>query len=407
MASIVNHNVFYSKNGMIASSHPLASIIGLNILEKGGSAIDAAIAANAILSFLKPYTCGPGGDLAALVWANRSKESFSCILQSGRPDKLTKEALSSRGLKDIPENGALPLGVPGAVYGWHLLHKAFGKLLIPELFSPVIQYSSEGFPVSEETAVEWKPLEDKLMLWDASSKIYLRGDRTPNSGELFRNPYLANLFQLMSVKGLEAFYQGEISELILKVSNEYNGLLNETDFKKYSSLGNLEKLSYTMVPDNNILFSLNMNNASSSKGIFISVVDKDRNAITLVQTLNKPFGSGLVIEKYGFTLGNPFAGLRISDLDRINNSIPFSGELYLLLDNNGGIGIGNNSGIFNQTAQMMEQSPRNKVFLSNLDNARLDDFNGLDKDQFIQVNFQQRIIKGILHTSKEMSLIGY
>jgi gamma-glutamyltranspeptidase len=406
MASIVNHNLFYSKNGMMASSHPLASIIGLNIIEKGGSAIDAAIAANAILSFLKPYACGPGGDLAALVWSNTSKESFSCIFPSGIPDSLKKESLLTRGLEEIPENGALPLGVPGSIYGWHLLHKAFGKLPLPELFAPVIKYAFDGYPVSEETAIEWKPLEDKLMLWDASSKIFLRGDRTPNSGELFRNPCLAYFFQLLSEKGLEHFYQGEISDLILNVSSEYNGFLKKTDFIKYASLGKLANLFPSMNPDNNMLFCLNMNKASEN-GVFISSVDKSKNAVTLVQTLNKPFGSGLVIEKYGFALGNPFAGLEISDIDRIHDRFFFPGVLYLLIDKSGRIEIGYNCERFNQTMQIGESYPHEGLFSFILDDSGLEEFYNLNKSHFIQVNFQHGILKGILHTSKEMSLIGY
>ncbi|MEL7147831.1 MAG: gamma-glutamyltransferase, partial [Bacteroidota bacterium] len=142
-------SVVLGQNGMVATSHPLATQIGLDILKKGGNAIDAAIAANAALGLMEPTGCGIGGDLFAIVWDGKTKKLYGLNASGRSPQKLTLEYFEKEGMSKIPSHGALPVSVPGAVDGWFELHKKFGSKPMTEILAPAIGYAEKGFPLTE------------------------------------------------------------------------------------------------------------------------------------------------------------------------------------------------------------------------------------------------------------------
>ena len=148
-------SVVMAKNGMVATSQGLATHIGLDVLRKGGSAVDAAIAADAGLGLMEPMSCGIGGDLFAIVWDNKTKKMYGLDASGRSPYKATREYFKSRKLKEIPEYGPLSWSVPGCVSGWDELHKKFGKLPLAEILEPTIEYANDGFPVTEVIAGFW------------------------------------------------------------------------------------------------------------------------------------------------------------------------------------------------------------------------------------------------------------
>ncbi len=417
MTSLFNHNVFYSQNGMVASSHPLASTVGMEILQKGGSAADAAIAASAVLGFLKPYACGPGGDMVAFIWNHTEKEPFLINGLSKVPLNLSSDRLRKRGLEEVPQNGALPLGIPGTIKGWKILHDIAGILPLSDILTPSIIYSEEGFPVSKETALEWKPFEEKLMLWDASSKIFLRGDRTPNEGELFRNPYLSDLYKTFIEKGFDSFYQGDICKTILELSSIHNGFLLETDFKEYEK-GSAFSLKGILPQTNTEAIHLHFGNKNTSlyphdcSGTALTVIDKNRNAVVLCQSMYSHFGSGLVLEKYGFALGNPMAKMKVSDLSFPDNTIPFPWRLSLIANQYYLAGIGTyykgSSQCFHHDLpeEYIQKDVSIGISADVLIDNIVDSESLLKMNQFLQISpATQSLIKGTILSEKEMSVV--
>jgi gamma-glutamyltranspeptidase/glutathione hydrolase len=228
-----------ARNGMAATSHPIASLIAVDILKKGGSAVDAAIAANAMLALVEPYACGIGGDLFAMVWDPEAEE-LTAYNGSGRtPAGLEFEALQT-ALGDeasVPDFGPLTVTVPGAVDGWFALHKRYGKLPMAELMAPAIAYALEGVPITEVDATLWA----EAMAWLAESdlpesqleelrRIYLVDGEPPSAGTVFRNPQLAGSYQRLAAGGRDSFYSGETGQLIVAGVRQAGGFLQASDF---------------------------------------------------------------------------------------------------------------------------------------------------------------------------------
>lgn len=199
--------------GMAATSQPLATGIALDILKKGGSAIDAAIAANAALGLMEPTGNGIGGDLFAIVWIDSEKKLYGLNASGRSPKSLTIEEFHNRGLEMIPARGPLAVSVPGVVDGWFELHSKFGRLPMKEILAPAIQYCREGFPVSPVIAVYWK---DSEFLGENPNfrKTFLPEGRAPRAGEIFRNPDLASTLEKIAEGGRDAYYKGEIARVI-------------------------------------------------------------------------------------------------------------------------------------------------------------------------------------------------
>ena len=227
------------QNGMVATSHPLATQIGLDILKKGGNAIDAAIAANAALGLMEPTGCGIGGDLFAIVWDGKTKKVYGLNASGRSPKELTLEYFEKQGMKKIPSHGALPVSVPGAVDGWFELHKKFGSKPMTEILAPAIDYAEKGFPLTE--LIAWY-LNRSIPFYQSKNfpnlkETYINqnGGKLPNEGEIYKNPFLANTYRKIAKGGRDAFYKGDIAKTIGEFIKEQGGFLSEKDLAAHKS----------------------------------------------------------------------------------------------------------------------------------------------------------------------------
>lgn len=236
-----------AKNGMAATNHPLAGQIALDILKKGGSAVDAAIAANAFLSFADPAMNGPGGDLFAIVWSADGRQLHGLNASGRSPQKLTPDYFRENGIESIAASSPHAVTVPGAVDGWFELHDKFGRLEFDELMAPAIDYAREGIAMTAEIADLMDYLERDLIRgyglsddfdWEELgyfSSLYRPEGRFPEKGELFVNPDLAESLQKIAEGGREAFYEGDIAEAITTHIQEMGGFLSMDDFAEHRS----------------------------------------------------------------------------------------------------------------------------------------------------------------------------
>src|SRR5947209_90162 len=190
-----SRSVVIARSGMVATSQPLASQAGLDVLRRGGNAVDAAIAANAVLGVVEPMSCGIGGDLFAIVWEARTGKLFGLNASGRSPYRATLDEMRARGLTELPAAGPLSWSVPGAVDGWEALRARFGSRPLAELLEPAIALAEEGFPVSEVIAGMWQASEPELTAHADSARTYLQAGRAPRAGEIFRNPALAATYR--------------------------------------------------------------------------------------------------------------------------------------------------------------------------------------------------------------------
>lgn len=226
-------------HGMVATSHPLVTQIALEVLKDGGTAVDAAIAANAALGLMEPTGSGIGGDLFAIVWDGKTKQLYGLNGSGRSPKSLTREMLVSQGLTKIPSHGPLPVSVPGCVDGWFTLHERFGKLPMKRVLAPAIAYAKDGFPVPELIAYYWAR---STTLFGASPDKYpnfvetytLQG-RAPRTGEIFRNPALARTYEIIAKKGRSGFYEGEVAQTIETFLRDRGGYLTREDLAAHKS----------------------------------------------------------------------------------------------------------------------------------------------------------------------------
>ncbi len=231
-----------ARHGMVCTSVPAATEVGIDILKRGGSAVDAAIAANATLGLMEPVSNGIGGDLFAIVYSAKENKLYG-INGSGRSplglsyDQMKAE-LAKLHRETIPPTGMLPISVPGTVDAWAELHKRFGKLNLSDDLAPAIRYAEEGFPVTELIAYYWGfgPRLYKGLPGGFLETYTLDGKgRTPAKGDIFKNPALAKTLRLISEKGRDAFYKGEIADTIDEFMRANGGFLRKADFEKHTS----------------------------------------------------------------------------------------------------------------------------------------------------------------------------
>jgi gamma-glutamyltranspeptidase/glutathione hydrolase len=377
-----------SRRGIVATSQTLASQAGAQVLARGGSAVDAAIAANAVLQVVEPMMNGMGGDLFAIHWNARTKELTGLNASGWAPRGLTLEFLRGKGYRAMPQEGIHSVTVPGCVEGWAKLHRRFGRLPWRELFRPAIYYATHGFPVTELIQAAWAASEAKLRQDDNARRLYLPEGRAPRVGEVYRNPELAGALRLVAEGGAAAFYRGPIAEAILKTSQRLGGTMAAADLSEFQAewvapiateyrgwkiyelppngqgiaalemLNILErfpvgsfkaggaddfhykieaqKLAYqdlaryvadprfASVPVDGLLSKeyaarraalIDPNRArcdvspgdppaSSGDTVYLSVVDKEGNIVSLIQSIYLAFGSGIVVEGMGFHLHN-------------------------------------------------------------------------------------------------------
>ena len=377
-----------SKHGIAATSQTLASQAAARILERGGSAIDAAIAANAMLGLVEPMSCGIGGDLFAIYWDAKTGKLTGLNASGWAPRGLTIAFLKSLGHDTMPQEGIQSVTVPGCVNGWEKLHKRFGRVSWRELFQPAIYYAENGFPVTEIIQDSWKTSAGKLTTDAEGREIFLPAGKPPEVGQIFRNRRLAAAYKLIAAQGAPAFYRGDIARAILNKSKRLGGKMSADDLAEFeaewvdpvstdyrgwkvyelppnsqgvaalemlniletfplfnyapSSFEDLhlkieaQKLAYedlrryiadprfAHVPTGGIiskqygheraaLIQANEANCSPAPGkppapggntIYLSVVDRDGNIASLIQSVYLSFGSGVAVGEYGFYLQN-------------------------------------------------------------------------------------------------------
>jgi len=228
-------SVVMAPNGLIATSQPLASAAGLQVLREGGNAIDAAVTAAAVLSVVEPTMNGVGGDLFALVYDPKSGE-LQGLNASGRSAyAATPEVFAERGLKEIPYRGVLSVTVPGVVDGWATLLQRHGTIPLSRALAPAIEYASRGFPVSEIIAWQWKDAGAVLSADRAAAATFLPGGRAPEPGDVFANPRLADTLRKIASGGRDTFYRGAIAEAVVADVRARGGLLEARDFAEHRS----------------------------------------------------------------------------------------------------------------------------------------------------------------------------
>jgi gamma-glutamyltranspeptidase/glutathione hydrolase len=228
-------SVVMATHGIAATSHPLATQIAVQLLRQGGSAVDAAIGANAALGLMEPTGAGVGGDLFAIVWDAEHRQLRGLNASGRSPLSLTLEHLQSLGLEQIPRYGPLAVSVPGAVDGWSELHAAFGRLELAELFAPAIEYAEQGFGVTEVIAADWAADAALFKEYPGFSDVFMPGGRAPVAGELFRNPRLATTYRAIADGGRDAFYEGDLAFEIENYVRANGGYLGAEDLAAHRS----------------------------------------------------------------------------------------------------------------------------------------------------------------------------
>lgn len=224
-----------AQHGMAATSQPLATQVALDILKKGGNAIDAAIAANATLGLVEPTGNGIGGDLFAIVWDAKTEKLYGLNASGRSPYDLTLDYFKKNGYTSIPAYGPLPVSVPGAVDGWFELHERFGTMDMTEILQPAIDYANNGFPVSELIAWYMEQGAKNLQKFPGFKETYMPNGHTPKKGEIFKNPALANTLTKIGLGGRDAFYKGDIANTIAQYMKQMGGFLTERDLADHES----------------------------------------------------------------------------------------------------------------------------------------------------------------------------
>src|SRR5262245_25520411 len=402
-----------STGGIAASEHPLASQTGAAVLARGGHAVDAAIAVNAVMNVVAPMMNGIGGDLFAIVYDARSGALHGINGSGCAPAALTIDALAARGFTSMPQTGILSVTVPGAVAAWSRLHERFGRRSFDELLSPAIQLAEDGFPVAEITAAEWTASEPILRAEEEATRVYLPDGRAPRIGQIVRNPDLAATFRTLAAEGRDAFYRGVIAQRIVRCSQQHQGALRAEDLASYDAewvtplsttyrgwtvyelppngqglaalimlnliehapIGSLghnsvdalhmlieaKKLAYADLQRHvcdpafhdvpSVLISKGYAaervrdidparaNSSASFGVlpmhggdttYMSVVDRDGNMVSLIQSIFASFGSGVVPQGSGFALQNR-GGLFTLDRAHPNALAPRKRPLHTII----------------------------------------------------------------------------
>src|SRR4051812_19832892 len=222
-------SVVYARHGMVAAAHPLAVQIGVDVLKKGGTAVDAAIAVNAALGVLEPMSCGIGGDLFAMVWDAKAQRLVGLNASGRAPRALRADKVKASVDGTIPDASPFSWTVPGAVDGWFALHEKFGRLPMADLLAPAIRAAREGEPVPEVIASLWAAGAVLYKDQPGFAATYMPGGRTPRVGEVFKNPDLAKSYEAIAREGRDAFYGGAIGKGLVAFSARNGGFFADED----------------------------------------------------------------------------------------------------------------------------------------------------------------------------------
>jgi gamma-glutamyltranspeptidase / glutathione hydrolase len=222
-------------HGIVATSHYLASQAGAQILSRGGSAMDAAITANAVLGVTEPMMNGIGGDLFLIYWDAKSGKLYGLNASGWAPQRLTPAYLNREGFHAMPGDGIHSVTVPGAVDGWSMAHQRFGKLAWKDLFAPAIYYARNGYAVPEVVHQYWADSVEKLQRTPEATRVFLPSGKVPQLGDKFINLDLARIFTLLAQQGRDSFYKGEIAQAIVNTSSAMGGTMRMEDLSEFSS----------------------------------------------------------------------------------------------------------------------------------------------------------------------------
>jgi gamma-glutamyltranspeptidase/glutathione hydrolase len=224
-----------AQHGMACTSQPLATQVALDVMKAGGNAVDAAIAANALLGLVEPTGNGIGGDLFAILWDAKTEQLYGLNASGRSPRSLTFDYFIENGYTSIPAYGPLPVSVPGCVDGWFELHGKFGSMSMKTILQPAIEYAREGFPVTELIAHYWAGGTGRLKRFPNIEKVYMPGGKAPEKGDIFKNPYLANTLETIATGGRDSFYKGDIAKTIGRFMKEQGGFLSYEDMASHTS----------------------------------------------------------------------------------------------------------------------------------------------------------------------------
>ena len=224
-----------AEKGMVATSHPLATQIGIDILKDGGNAIDAAIAANAAIGLMEPTGNGIGGDLFAIIWIEKDKKLYGLNASGRSPKNLTLDYFKENNMTQIPAYGPLPVSVPGCVDGWFEMHKRFGKISMEDILNPAINYAENGFPVTELVSYYMEIANKNFNQYPNFKETYHINGYTPKKGQLFKNKDLGKTLRLIAKKGRKGFYEGPVAKTISDFIIDQGGFLSFEDLKNHSS----------------------------------------------------------------------------------------------------------------------------------------------------------------------------
>jgi gamma-glutamyltranspeptidase/glutathione hydrolase len=230
--TLAGRSTVYAPHGAAATSQPLASTTALDVLRHGGNAIDAAVAAAAVLSVTEPHMTGIGGDMFALIWLAK-EHKLVALNASGRAGSLmTRETLVARGFKSGSQQGVMSVTVPGALAGWDMLIRTYGKRTLAQALEPAMGYARDGFPVSPIIASQWGEQTEFLKRDSAAAATFLPGGHAPKAGEWFRNPDYAKTLQEISTNGIGTFYGGPLGQRIVARLKALDGFITVDDLKK-------------------------------------------------------------------------------------------------------------------------------------------------------------------------------
>jgi gamma-glutamyltranspeptidase/glutathione hydrolase len=230
---VVGRSIVATRYGIVAASQPLAARAGVQVLERGGNAVDAAIAANAVMGVVEPAMNGIGGDLFVIFYEAKTGTLHGLNSGGWAPTGLTPELLKSKGFKQMPQRGIYSVTVPGAVAGWDALRAKFGALPMRDILAPAIFYADQGFPVTEVIARSWASELKTLSAEPNAARTYLIDGKPPLAGQIFRNRDLAGSLRLIASQGARGFYEGKTAEAILAISREKGGTMTAADLKQF------------------------------------------------------------------------------------------------------------------------------------------------------------------------------
>lgn len=224
-----------AQHGIACTSHPLATVAAIDILRKGGTAVDAAIAANAVLGVVEPHVNGIGGDLYAIVYEAKTGKLYGLNGSGRSPYSLTIDTFKNRNIRFIPALGPLPVSVPGCVDGWFSLHGKFGRKPMTDILGYAIGYARDGFAVADEASVSWQRVEALYGKFPNVRDVLLPGGKAPKRGEVFQNPLLATTLEKIAAGGRDVFYKGEIARTIDAFMKKNGGFLSYRDLAEHTS----------------------------------------------------------------------------------------------------------------------------------------------------------------------------